>query len=254
MKSKYLALRVTMNSVVMIVGVYIVIQTLAFVREGLVLGLPGLQGLIPSIVGFVGTYVLPPAVVFGAILYLAALPIQKAARQLEAGAGLPSNEAEQTRQRIIRFSTLVIIINEIGFAAGFLIMQLLSDGLASLLHFDRFIILLSNLAGGFVYGSAQVALDEMTLAPLRDHLRIHSMDNRKKQLRSTTNQWILGAALVFYALSFMQFSIRDGAEVAAIAMEAQSQSTSETEAASLFRSNLAVRLPLICSRPGVDVS
>ena len=254
MKSKYLALRVTLNSALMIIGVYIIIQIVAFIREGLVLGLPGLQGLVPSIAGFVGTYVVPPAVVFGAILYIAALPIQKAARRLEAGHHLTPDEAELTRQRIIRFSTLVIIINEIGFAAGFLILQLLSDGLSSLLRFDRFIILLSNLAGGFVYGSAQVALDEMTLAPLRDRLQIYSMDNRKKQLRSTTNQWILGASLVFYALSFMQFSIRDGAEVASIAVEAQAQAGSGSEAALLFRSKLAEHLPLISSRPDVDAS
>jgi methyl-accepting chemotaxis protein len=254
MKSKYLALRVTLNSALMIIGVYIIIQIVAFIREGLVLGLPGLQGLVPSIAGFVGTYVVPPALVFGAILYLAALPIQKVALRLERGEDLTPEEAEQTRQRIIRFSTLVIIINEIGFAAGFLILQLLSDGLPSLLRFDRFIILLSNLAGGFVYGSAQVALDEMTFAPLRDRLKIHSIGARKKQLRSTTNQWILGVALVFYALSFMQFSIRDGAEVAAIAVAAQAKAGSESEAALLFRSKLAERLPAISSRPDVAAS
>ena len=209
MKSKHLALRVTMNSALMIVGVYIIIQLVAFIREGLVLGLTGFSGLLPSITGFVGTYVLPPATVFGVILYFGALPIQRAARRLEAGEDITPAEAEKTRQRIIKFSTLVIIINEVGFAAGFFILQLMSDGFASLMHFDRLLILMSNLAGGFVYGSAQVALNEITFAPLRDRLRIYSFDSRKKQQRSTTNQWILGAALVFYALSFMQFSIRD---------------------------------------------
>ena len=108
MKSKHLALRVTMNSALMIVGVYIIIQLVAFIREGLVLGLTGFSGLLPSITGFVGTYVLPPATVFGVILYFGALPIQRAARRLEAGEDITPAEAEKTRQRIIKFSTLVI--------------------------------------------------------------------------------------------------------------------------------------------------
>ncbi|MBU0954475.1 MAG: hypothetical protein KKI09_03515, partial [Spirochaetes bacterium] len=168
MKNRFLALRVTMNSAIMIVIAYFLIQTVSFIRDGLVLGLPGAQAYLPSIISFMGMYVLPPALLFGVILFLSALSIQKAAVRIEQDEQLDPEYAELTRRRIIRFSTLVLIINELGFTAGFVVLQLMTGGVSGFLRFDRLIILLSNLAAGFVYSSAQTALNEMVFAPLRD--------------------------------------------------------------------------------------
>jgi methyl-accepting chemotaxis protein len=253
MKSRNLAIRVTMNSVVMIVVMYFIIQTLAFIRDGIILGIPGMQGYLPSVFGFIASYVLPPTLVFGTVLYLSALPIQRVALRLESGANLPQDVAEQTRLRIIHFSRLVTVLNQIGFAAGFIILQIIADGLASLLSFDRMTILTSNLAAGFIYASAQNALNEMAFAPLRDRLGIYTIGGRKRQLRSTTNQWILGLVLVYYVLSFMQFSIRDTAEISRLAVNALARSANATEAAVLYRSTLSEQLAIISPRAGLDV-
>jgi methyl-accepting chemotaxis protein len=252
MKSKTMALRVTLNSAIMINGVYFVIQTFAFIRDGIILGIPGIQGYLPSVMVFLASYVMPPSLLFGAVLFFSALPIQKAAMRLEAGDILPAAYAELTRRRIIRFSRLVLIVNLIGFAAGFLVLQIISDGLMSLFHFDRLIILLSNLAGGFIYASAQIALDEMVFAPLRDRLGIYEVGERKRQIRSTTHQWVLGLALVFYALSFLQFTLRDGVELNAIAAHALATSESNEDAARIYRENLKKRIAVISSRASVD--
>ena len=166
MKSKRLALRVTLNSVGTLVAAYLCIQTLAYLRDGIILGLPGLGAYLSSVAVFMGLYVLPPCVVFGAVLYLAALPIQRAALRLEAGETLPPHEAEKTRVRILRYGGLVIAMNEIGFAAGFLILELLSGGMSSVFRFDRMVILLSNLSAGFVYANAQIALNDMAFAQI----------------------------------------------------------------------------------------
>ncbi len=252
MKSKTMALRVTLNSALMISGVYFVIQSFAFIRDGIILGIPGIHGYLASVMVFLASYVLPPSLLFGAVLYFSALPIQKAALRLDAGEILPAAYAELTRRRIIRFSRLVLIVNEIGFAAGFLALQIISDGFLSLFHFDRLIILLSNLAGGFVYASAQIALNEMVFAPLRDRLGIYEIGDRKRQIRSTTHQWLLGLAMVFYALSFLQFTLRDGVELNAIAADALARGESGDEAARLYREGIKKRIAVISSRVEVD--
>ncbi|MBU0934006.1 MAG: hypothetical protein KKC64_00185, partial [Spirochaetes bacterium] len=249
MKNRFLALRVTMNSAIMIVIAYFLIQTVSFIRDGLVLGLPGAQAYLPSIISFMGMYVLPPALLFGVILFLSALSIQKAAVRIEQDEQLDPEYAELTRRRIIRFSTLVLIINELGFTAGFVVLQLMTGGVSGFLRFDRLIILLSNLAAGFVYSSAQTALNEMVFAPLRDRLGIYSRQGRKRQLRSTTRQWLLGICLVFYALSFMQFTLRDGSEVSSLATQALAEAENRNAAGPLFRELLRVKLPEISSRP-----
>lgn len=258
MRSRTLAIRVTLNSAIMIVGVYFVIQSLAFVRDGIVLGIPGTAGYVGAVFGFIGLYVMPPALVFGLILYLSALPIQRAALALERGQALDPEEAERTRRRILRYSALVVAINEIGFAAGFLILQILSDGLASVLRFDRLIILLSNLAGGYVYASAQLALDEASFAPVRDGLGIYDIGGRRRQASTAAKQWALGLAVAFYALSFMQFSLRDGVEYAAIGQRALADALAagrdEAYAAELFAERLAPRLAVIANRPELSPS
>jgi methyl-accepting chemotaxis protein len=252
MKSNTMALRVTLNSALMISGVYFVIQTFAFIRDGIILGIPGIQGYLPSVLAFLASYVLPPSLLFGAVLFFSALPIQKAALRLDSGEILPAAYAELTRKRIIRFSRLVLIVNEVGFAAGFLVLQIMSDGLLSLFRFDRMIILLSNLAGGFIYASAQIALNEMVFAPLRDRLGIYEIAERKRQMRSTTHQWLLGLAMVFYALSFLQFTLRDGVELNAIAANALAKSGSAEEAGRMYRADLEKRIAVISSRVEVD--
>ncbi len=199
-----------------------------------------------------GLYVLPPCVVFGAVLYLAALPIQRAALRLEAGETLPPHEAEKTRVRILRYGGLVIAMNEIGFAAGFLILELLSGGMSSVFRFDRMVILLSNLSAGFVYANAQIALNDMAFAPVRDRLGIYSIGNRKRQARSTARQLALGVALVFYALTFFQFNVRDAAEVSDMAIAALAEQAQGGEAGAAYRTLLAKRMSIISSRSDAD--
>lgn len=209
MKTKYLALRIALNSVLMILAVYLFMQTLTFFRDNILFGLTGMTEL-PSAVGeFIGTYVFPPSIIFGVIIYLMALPLQKTQMRLEAGGTLSPEEAEKTRLKILRFSGPILVFNLIGFAAGYILLMILSGRAKGLFESYGLIVLFSNLCGGTVYASAQTALNNKAFGPLREMLSFREIGDRKKENRSTVKQFILTAFLILYALFFTQFNISD---------------------------------------------
>jgi methyl-accepting chemotaxis protein len=257
MKTRRLALRVTMNSALMILGVYFVMQVVSYLRDNILLGLRGLAALPSAVAGFMLANVLPPLLLLSALVYALALPIQRAQERLEAGEELSPEELEGTRQRILRFSTLKLVVNLLGFAAGYILLQVLSGRAGEMLRLDRLVILASNLAGAAVYAAAQSALDNMAFAPLRDRLGIHAIGERKRELRSTERQVILSSLMVVYALTFLQFNIRDLMASEAVGTEVMAGVASGAippgeAAAAAYREALAARLPDFSSRRGID--
>ena len=209
MKTRRLALRVTMNSALMILGVYVVMQVVNYARDNILLGLRGIEGLPSSVALFIGVNVLPPMIVFAILIYALALRIQRVQERLEAGEELPPAELEATRRRILRFSTVVLFVNLAGFAAGYVLLQLLSGHASDILKPDRLVILASNLAGAAIYAMAQSALNDIAFSGLRDRLGIHAIGDRRREMRSTGKQLIMSLLMVLYAMTFLQFNIRD---------------------------------------------
>jgi methyl-accepting chemotaxis protein len=219
MKTGRLALRVTMNSALMILGVYFVMQIVNYFRDNLIFGIGDLSALPASVLGFLGANVLPPLILLSILVYLLALPIQRAGLRLESGEALSPEELELTRVRILRFSTVVLVVNLLGFAAGYILLQVLSGDAAGILRPDRLIILVSNLAGGAAYASAQSALNGMAFAPLRERLGIYAIGDRRHESRGSRRQMLLTLLLVAYTLTFLQFNVRDVAVFEGIGSE-----------------------------------
>ena len=258
MKNSRLALRVSLHSAVMILAVYFVMQILAYLRDNVILGVSDLSALPAFVASFIGMYVLPPMVIFIVILYLSALPLQKVLSRLEAGEVLDDELAERTRLRMLNFSHLVLILNLLGFALGFVIITVLQDGIAGLATPVRLTILVSNLSGAVVYASAQSALNNLAFADLREGLAVHAIGTRKREIRGTTRQALLTLALTLYVLTFMQFNMRDFAACRDFEAEAlrsvASGEVDEAEAGRTFRERVMVIMPGLNSRPGFDLS
>jgi len=256
MKTKHLALRITLNSVVMINAVYLFLQTITFFRDNLILGISDLSALPAAVGNFVGMYVFMPSMIFGAILYLMALPLQKVQERIESGKELTPEEAEKTRKRILSFSGIILAINLAGFAAGYILLMILSGRLSGLIAPAGLIVLFSNLAGGTVYAAAQTALNNRALTPLRDMLGFHEIGDRKKEKRSTFRQMLLSAQLVLYALFFMQFNI--AATVNARTVETDtlrmlvSGEIGESELDETWHALMKERIAYFTDRVGVD--
>jgi len=256
MKNRRLALRVTMNSALMILCVYVLMQTVNYFRDNLLLGLHGAAGLGATVFGFIGANVLPPLLLLSALVYLLALRIQRVQERLEAGEELTAEELEATRRRILRFSGIVLAVNLVGFAAGFVLLLVLTGQGALILRFDKLVILVSNLAGACIYSSAQSALNNIAFAPLRDRLGIHAMGDRRRETRSDVRQLVLALLTVLYVLTFIQFNVRD--VMGAISVEEavgerlRRGEIQAAEAAAAYRQALGVNLASFSSRVGLD--
>jgi methyl-accepting chemotaxis protein len=252
MKTRTLALRVVLNSIVMVFLVYLVMQTAVFFRDSLLLQTSDMHDFFPVVFGFIGGRVLPPLILFGVIMYFIALPIQKVQERLEAGEVLTDAEVERTRHRMLGFGTVVLVINLVGFTVGFLLDLVLGNKLAELLQVHRDIILVSNLMGAFVYAAAQTSLNNVVFAPLRDRLGITSIGNRKREVSSSVRQIRLVAALVVYASLVVQYNLHDVARFQGwgrdILAQVQAGSLPADQALPAYRELVGKNLGLVSAR------
>jgi len=257
MKTKRLALTVTLQSLAVILGVYIIMQVFTYWKDNLILGLSDLAAMPGMVISFIAGTVLPPAVVFGSIMFILALRIQRVGERLEAGESIAPDEIERTRSRLLRFSTVVLVVNLVGFTAGYILLMVLRGRIAEMVRPDRLVILVSNLAGGVVYAAAQTALHDVAFSELREGLGIREISGRKRERSSTTRQIFLTISLVLYVITFIQFNIRDAAEYDIVGDEVlASLATGQVapgEAGPEFRRRLGERLDGFISRPGVDL-
>jgi len=257
MTTKRLALRVTSQSIGMILGVYIVMQAFTYWKDNLVLGISGMASMPGMVLSFIVFNVLPPALVLGALLFFLALRIQRVGERLEAGEAIAPAEIERTRTRLLRFSTAVLVCNLVGFAAGYVLLMVLKGRALDILRPDRLVILVSNLAGGVVYASAQTALHNVAFADLRERLGIREIGSRKRERNSTTKQAFFTISLAIYVITFIQFNVRDASEYndvsETVLASLASASIAPDDAGAEFRRLLRERMGSFISRTDVDV-
>jgi len=242
----------------MILVVYLLMQFMACVRDDVMFGISGFGQYPATIFGFIGPFVLPPLIVFSVVIYIKALPLERTLARLRAGERLASEELEATRLTMLRFSSLVMIINLIGFAAGFVVMLLIQGYIAEIFTIERLVVLGSNLAGGASYAIAQSALNDRAFSELRDRLGIHEIGSRRRQARSTSRQFVLSLLLAAYALCFVQWNLRDCFSFQEMGVEALNRVRGGQIAADAageeFRSILAEGRAGISGRVGLDIA
>ncbi len=256
MATKRLALRVTSQSLCIILGVYLVMQVFTFFKDGFLLGMTGLSALPGMVLSFMATTVLPPSLALGLLIYLYALRIQRVGERLEAGEAITPEEAERARTRILGFSAVVLAANLVGFAAGYVLFMALKGRVAELIRPDRLVILISNLAGGVIYASAQTALHDMAFADIRERLGIQEIGSSKRERRSTTRQILLTVSIAVYVVTFVQFNVRDAPDFDAVGDEVLaglvSGAIAPDEAETEYRRLLEARMGGFISRPDAD--
>ncbi len=256
MKTRRLALRLTAHSALMILAVYLVMQVISFIRDNIILGINDFSALPASVASFMVKSVLPPLVVFAAVIYLVALPLQKAQRLLEKGERLSPEKLEAVARRMNAFPRLVLGVNLVGFAIGYVLSQALTGRGDQLVSPNGLIILASNLAAGLSYARAQSALNSMAFAELRELLGIKKIGERKRDIRSTLKQVALTGVLLFYVLTFMQFNMRDvvvaQTQDLALLDRVRTGEIAPRNAAEAFRSSLKGSQAYYSSRVGLD--
>jgi methyl-accepting chemotaxis protein len=258
MKTRHLALRVTLHSVIMTFVVYLFMQTLGYFRDNIIYGFSTLQGYIPTVGSFIGSYVAPPTLIFSILIYFIVLKLQKVQLRLENGEPITRELAEKTRLRLIGFSQFILAFNLIGFGAGFLVLLIATGRIKELFQPSNLIVMTSNLMGGAIYASAQTALNDNAFMRLRELLGIREINDRKLERRSTLRQFLLSAFMVVYAITYIQFNMRDVQSVQAIDREISSRvrtgQLAQEEAGPAYRKLLGENLRFFCTRVGMNVA
>ncbi len=258
MTTRRLALRVTLNSVLMILFVYLAMQFVSYFRDNIMLGINDLLALPWTVLSYMLSTVLPPMVAFSGLIFLPALRIQRIQERLEAGEILDPEELEATRRRLLRFSTLILAVNMTGFAVGYVFYLLMSGQLGSLFNIDKLIVLTANISSGAAFATAQSALDDIAFAPLRERLGIYAIGDRKRERRSTQRQALLSLCLIVYSLCYLQFNARDFLSIRAIEQSVTDRVLAGElgidEAGGFYRSAVAEKVAHISARKGLDTA
>jgi methyl-accepting chemotaxis protein len=256
MKSPKLALRVTLNSVVMIMAVYLVKQTITFIRDNIIFGLSDYSALPGTVGGYIVSIVLPPIAIFGTILFMLGLRLQRVQERLERGETLPPELLETTRKRMLGFAKVVITLNLIGFTLGYVLSMVLTGKAGELVAPPGLLNLLSNLVGGLSFAYAQNALNNLAFAGLRERLGFTSIGERRRELPNTTRQLILTVVLATYLLTMVQMNIYDLSrvrDVESATLEAvRSGQVAPADADADYRQRLAVAWNSFSNRKNVD--
>ncbi|MDP3177302.1 MAG: methyl-accepting chemotaxis protein, partial [Spirochaetaceae bacterium] len=153
-------------------------------------------------------------------------------------------------------SRLVLVLNLLGFALGFVILTTVELGFGGLFVPSRLVVLCNNLAAGIVYSSAQSALNDLAFARLRERLGIREIGKRRRDLHVTLRQVLMTAGIAVYILMYMQFNTRDATAFHAIETETlrsmASGELSAEEAGGAYRERVLLALPGLAARPGFD--
>lgn len=254
-KPPRLAIKICFSSIAMLVGVYLFMQTLAYFKDNAILGYFSLKYLFSYVFNFISNYVLPPALVFGFVMYVLTKPFEKALIKLRNGEQIEEQEKEKLRISMLRFSKIVLVINMLGFIAGFVILVLIEDGIKGLFTFYRIIILISNTSGAIMYASAQTAMHNIFFSELRDLLGFTEIGKQNRQSKKTVRQISTISATIIYIICFMHFNFHVLYEYENLALKSLvSEQEGKGQAAIIFRSGINKIMPVSSVRPGLDTA
>jgi methyl-accepting chemotaxis protein len=252
MKSSRLALKVTLNSFLVILVAFTLMQGVNYLRDAILLATGSPEEFLGEFLFYMGTRVVPVTLFFAVILFLYALRIQRMIQRLAAGEQLSEDLLQWTRIRIIRFRTIVLALNLLGFTAGFVVDLAISGRLGDALQFDSLLTLAFNLVSGGVYASAQNAFNAIIFAEPRQLLRIYAIAGDRLERPWHLKRLGLTLLLVTYGLLFFftaqQDVFRQELTYSTVLERALAGRSSLDQARSAYRDSIAKALSEASSR------
>ena len=203
MKTRFLALKVALNSAFVIIIAFTLVQIVNYARDSIIFQTGSLGEFLASYAGYMGTRVMPVLVVFTVIIFFRARPLELTLSKLEAGEPVAAPELARVRAGILRLPYLIIILNVIGFSAGFILDLVLGGQLGQIYYFDRLSRLIFNVSSGVVYATAQNAINSLILSGPRELLKIEHLDREKKESGVRQRAVVLTLFLAVYVSLFL---------------------------------------------------
>jgi methyl-accepting chemotaxis protein len=203
MKTKNLALKVTLNSFIVILVAFGLLQAYSYIRDALLLGAGSFDDFFSSFSSYIGTRVAPVLLIFAAIIFIRAYQIEKRLKVIETGIGVDEELIAKTTQGMRNFKNLIFSLNLLGFAIGYFLDLILLRKLNTAFELNRMMQLFFNLSGAMVYTFAQNSINNILFSGPRELLQISSTEGRKKdpgirRRNITTTLFIAAYAMIFF--------------------------------------------------------
>ncbi len=172
-------LKVALNLVV-VVTVTMTLQSIGqLVAAATIFGFVDPARSLMQIAFFTFVNVLPFTVVMGALVVFYLRPLDLAVRARAAGETLPEQGAAAARRVLVRLPVVFIVLNIVGYLAGFLVGTLTTAGAEFVFSSNGLISLLFYLASAGLFSFVQISINDMILRRPRAVLAIHALGSGK---------------------------------------------------------------------------
>ena len=203
MKTRNLAIKVTLNSFLTILIAFTIVQTFNYVRDAILLETGSIGEFFGSYAMYMGTRVMPVLLLFSGIIFLNALPIQKTIAKIERGEITDEVEINRAKRKMRSFRVLIVTLNLVGFATGYLLDLILLKKLGVAFQLNRMLQLFYNLSSGAVYSIAQNAVNNIIFAGPREMLKIETIERGARDQGIRQKNVLLTIFVTAYAMLFL---------------------------------------------------
>ena len=223
MKTRNLALKVALNSFLTIMIAFIIIQAFNYVRDAILLETGSFGDFLGSFATYMGTRVLPVLLLFSAIIFFSAQPIQKTIAKIERGEATDQDEISSAKRKMRTFRALILTLNLIGFATGYVLDLIILKKLGVAFQLNRLIQLFYNLASGAVYSISQNAVNNIIFTGPRELLKIEKLEEGVRDQGIRRKNVLLTIFVTAYAMLFLYTNTTAGLEQEGIYAEVLEQ-------------------------------
>ena len=199
--SRAMALRLAMVSLVVILAAFLVNQAIGYTRDIFLLSSGSIGDFLLRFWQYMSISVLPVLVFFVIVLFVLALRIERPLRSLEEKQTTGSVGREGVVKRMLQYRRVVVVLNILGFALGHVLDFILNGTLVELFQFDNLVLLVRNVASGYVYAAIQLGFIDHMLEPARLRLKFHQFPEGAKAGSIGTSLLVLVVITVVYATS-----------------------------------------------------
>jgi methyl-accepting chemotaxis protein len=202
MKTRHLALKLTLNSVAFVLIVLIAYQIPGYFSDYWMMEAFNFSKTLAK---FIGYMIFPVGVIMVAasiIIFILGYLLQRNLDRVLASEHPDKALLERTRRQMININRTILYLYLAAFVVGYIADVGGRLGLSGMLDPNNLVVLLMNVVSAYVIAQVQISLNNYLLIPYREKLRIFHRNTEKKDPSLTRRQVLLGVSLVLWVISF----------------------------------------------------
>jgi hypothetical protein len=202
MKTRHLALKLTLNSVAFVLIVLIAYQIPGYFSDYWMMEAFNLSKTLTK---FIGYMIFPVGVIMVAtsiIIFIMGYLLQRNLDKVLASDNPDTKLLEKTRRQMTNINRTILFLYLGAFVMGYIADVGGRLGISGMLDPNNLVVLLMNFVSAYVIANVQMSLNNYLLIPFREKLRIFQRKDEKKEPSLTRRQVLLGVSLVLWVISF----------------------------------------------------